>query len=49
MRRERDCEIGIAGLQPARLRVGGQLFSVLKLLGPMIFDLIRKRNGNGKD
>ena len=49
MRRERDCQNGIAGLQPPRLRVGGQLFSVLKLLGPMIFDLIRKRNGNWKD
>ena len=45
----RDCQNGIAGLQPPRLRVGGQLFSVLKLLGPMIFDLIRKRNGNWKD
>ena len=25
------------------------IFSVLKLLGSMIFDLIRKRNGNWKD
>ena len=49
MRRERDCQNGIPGLKPPRLRVGGQLFSVLKLLGPMIFDLIRKRNGNWKD
>ena len=49
MRRERDCQNGIVGLQPPRLRVGGQLFSVLKILGPMIFDLIRKRNGNWKD